>query len=125
MQQQGLASRHNPPKHFLPSNNGFVRGCEVGMGWGMHPTSLIQHQLDAGTLVELLPGSVNPVAARWRRVAHRVLRHARADGDEKRRRRVRRRFTGRKEGRKEGVAAASAVFRAEQTIVVFARLRKV
>ena len=37
MQQQGLASRHNPPKHFLPSNNGFVRGCEVGMGWGMHP----------------------------------------------------------------------------------------
>ena len=65
MQQQGLASRHNPPKHFLPSNNGFVRGCEVGMGWGMHPTSLIQHQLDAGTLVELLPGTGMDMPLYW------------------------------------------------------------
>ncbi len=65
LQQQGLASRRHPPKHFLPSNDGFVRGCEAGMGWGMHPAALIQRQLDAGTLVELLPGTGMEMPLYW------------------------------------------------------------
>ena len=65
LQQQGLVSRHHPPKHFLPSNYGFVRGCEVGMGWGMHPVTLIQRQLDAGTLVELLPDAGMDMPLYW------------------------------------------------------------
>ena len=65
LQQQGLAPRRTPPKHFLPSNDGFVRSCEVGMGWGMHPTVLIRRQLDAGTLVELLPGTGMDMPLYW------------------------------------------------------------
>lgn len=65
LQQQGLAARRHPPKHFLPSNDGFVRGCETGMGWGMHPTVLIQRQLEAGSLVELLPGTGMDMPLYW------------------------------------------------------------
>lgn len=63
--QQGLGTRRHPPRHFLPSNDGFVRSCEVGMGWGMHPTALIQRQLRAGTLVELLPGTGMDMPLYW------------------------------------------------------------
>jgi len=65
LQQQGLATRRHPPRHFLPSNDGFVRSCEVGMGWGMHPTALIERQLRAGTLVELLPGTGMDMPLYW------------------------------------------------------------
>ena len=47
------APRSAPPRHFIPSNYGYVRACEVGMGWGMHPTVLIEDQLRRGTLVAL------------------------------------------------------------------------
>ena len=63
--QQGLGTRHHPPRHFLPSNDGFVRSCEVGMGWGMHPTALIERQLRTGTLVELLPGTGMDMPLYW------------------------------------------------------------
>ncbi|WP_313070145.1 HTH-type transcriptional regulator ArgP [Melaminivora sp.] len=62
---QGLASRTHAPRHFLPSNFGYVRACETGMGWGMHPTALIAGQLAAGTLVELLPGAPLDVPLFW------------------------------------------------------------
>ena len=65
LQQQGLATRRHPPRHFLPSNDGFVRSCEVGMGWGMHPDVLIERQLRAGTLVELLPGTGMDMPLYW------------------------------------------------------------
>ena len=65
MQAHGLASRAQAPRHFLPSNYGYVRACEVGMGWGMHPTVLIRRQLANGTLVELLPGSALDVPLYW------------------------------------------------------------
>ncbi|SEA31153.1 MULTISPECIES: HTH-type transcriptional regulator ArgP [Acidovorax] len=65
LQRQGLASRQSPPKHFVPSNDGFVRGCEAGMGWGMHPRWLIQRQLGAGTLMELLPGTGMTMPLYW------------------------------------------------------------
>ena len=63
--QQGWSTRRHPPRHFLPSNDGFVRSCEVGMGWGMHPTTLIGRQLQAGTLVELLPGTGMDMPLYW------------------------------------------------------------
>lgn len=65
MHQQGLASRRHPPKHYLPSNYAYVRACEEGMGWGMHPTILIREQLDSGVLVEFAPGTAMPVPMYW------------------------------------------------------------
>ncbi|WP_406624905.1 HTH-type transcriptional regulator ArgP [Acidovorax sp. SDU_ACID1] len=65
MQAHGLASRTQAPRHFLPSNFGYVRACEIGMGWGMHPTVLIDRQLQDGTLVELLPGRTLDVPLYW------------------------------------------------------------
>lgn len=65
LQAQGLASRGHAPRHFLPSNLGYVRACEVGMGWGMHPTALIAEQLASGALVELAPGACLDVPLFW------------------------------------------------------------
>lgn len=65
MQANGLASRAHAPRHFLPSNFGYVRACEAGMGWGMHPTALIRQQLAEGRLVEMLPGSAMDVPMYW------------------------------------------------------------
>ena len=65
LQQQGLTTRRHPPRHFLPSNDGFVRSCEVGMGWGMHPDALIERQLRTGTLVELIPGTGMDIPLYW------------------------------------------------------------
>lgn len=66
MHQYALnAPRSAPPRHFIPSNYGYVRACEVGMGWGMHPTVLIEQQLAQGTLVELLPRKPLDVPMYW------------------------------------------------------------
>jgi LysR family transcriptional regulator (chromosome initiation inhibitor) len=65
MQAHGLASRAQAPRHFLPSNYGYVRACEVGMGWGMHPTVLIERQLADGTLALLLPDAALDVPLYW------------------------------------------------------------
>ena len=62
---QGLASRHGPPKHWLPSAYAFVRACEAGVGWAMQPTVLIQRYLDAGTLVEVLPDTGVDIPLYW------------------------------------------------------------
>ena len=65
LQQQGLLGRRQATRHFVPSNDGFIRACEVGMGWGMHPAALIARQCRAGTLVELLPGTGMDMALHW------------------------------------------------------------
>lgn len=65
LQATGLAARGHAPRHFLPSNFGYVRACEVGMGWGMHPEVLIRRQLQQGTLVPLLPHSELRVPLYW------------------------------------------------------------
>ena len=65
LQQQGMLGRRQAPRHFVPSNDGFIRACEVGMGWGMHPAALIARQCRAGTLVELLPGTGMDMALHW------------------------------------------------------------
>lgn len=65
MQAHGLTSRTHAPRHFLPSNFGYVRACEVGMGWGMHPLTLIGQQLAEGRLVQLLPNAAMDVPLYW------------------------------------------------------------
>jgi LysR family transcriptional regulator (chromosome initiation inhibitor) len=65
LQAHGLASRAQAPRHFLPSNYGYVRACEVGMGWGMHPTVLIERQLADGTLALLRPDAALDVPLYW------------------------------------------------------------
>ena len=65
MQANGLASRNSGPRHFLPSNYGYVRACEIGMGWGMHPTVLIAEQLERGSLVPLIADTPLDVPLFW------------------------------------------------------------
>ena len=37
----------------------------AGLGWGMTPDPMVQHDLEAGTLVELLPGKPVDVPLYW------------------------------------------------------------
>jgi LysR family transcriptional regulator (chromosome initiation inhibitor) len=61
----GLDGRRNNARHFLPSNPGYTRAVELGMGWGMHPAQLIAPQLDSGDLMELLPGRDLHIPMYW------------------------------------------------------------
>lgn len=53
------------PRHMLPSPQAFVTAALAGMGWGLQPEILIRAELQAGTLVELLPGSPLDVPLYW------------------------------------------------------------
>lgn len=68
------------PRHWLPSPQAFVEGALGGMGWGMHPMSLIAEALRDGRLVELVPGSSLPVPLYWQqaRAAPQLLEALRA-----------------------------------------------
>ncbi|OLP61669.1 transcriptional regulator ArgP [Xaviernesmea oryzae] len=44
------------PTHWLPSSQSFVDGALLGLGWGMNPAPLVKAHLEAGRLVELMPG---------------------------------------------------------------------
>ena len=44
------------PTHWLPSTQSFIDGTVAGIGWGMNPLQLVRGYLEAGTLVELVPG---------------------------------------------------------------------
>ncbi|APE48715.1 transcriptional regulator ArgP [Delftia sp. HK171] len=65
LQRLGAEGRRNTPRHFLPSNQGYTRACELGMGWGMHPPLMIGAQLVEGSLVELLPGNDLDIPMYW------------------------------------------------------------
>lgn len=65
LQRLGAEGRRNTPRHFLPSNQGYTRACELGMGWGMHPPLMIGTQLAEGSLVELLPGNDLDIPMYW------------------------------------------------------------
>ena len=56
LHEQGADGRRNAARHFLPSNQGYSRALELGMGWGMHPVQMIQSELASGQLIELIPG---------------------------------------------------------------------
>ncbi|GLC92650.1 LysR family transcriptional regulator [Cupriavidus sp. TA19] len=53
------------PRHTLPSSQAFVTAALAGMGWGLHPQSLIAQHLDDGSLVELVPGTPLNVPLHW------------------------------------------------------------
>ncbi len=53
------------PTHWLPSTQAFIDATVAGIGWGMNPMALVQEQLRAGQLVELIPGKRLPVPLYW------------------------------------------------------------
>ncbi|MNS65251.1 putative HTH-type transcriptional regulator [compost metagenome] len=63
------------PRHWVPSPAAFVEAACRGIGWGMHPTSMVADALRDGTLVELVPGATLPVPLYWQhaRAAPRLL----------------------------------------------------
>ena len=73
--------------HWLPSTEGFVTAALAGLGWGMNPARLVAGHLDAGRLVELIPGAVldrplfwqinRRVAGHLERLTSALRRHAR------------------------------------------------
>lgn len=61
-----LCHRHvELPRHTFPSPHAFVTAALAGMGWGMHPQSLIAPYLESGTLVELVDDSYLDVPLFW------------------------------------------------------------
>jgi LysR family transcriptional regulator (chromosome initiation inhibitor) len=46
------------PSHGLPSTQSFVDASLAGLGWGLNPLQLVRDHLDAGRLVELVPGAM-------------------------------------------------------------------
>jgi LysR family transcriptional regulator (chromosome initiation inhibitor) len=54
-----------PPTHWLPSTQAFVDATLVGLGWAMNPIRLVARALEAGTLVELVPGRTLDVPLYW------------------------------------------------------------
>jgi LysR family transcriptional regulator (chromosome initiation inhibitor) len=63
--QQVCRRAVDPPTHWLPSTQAFVEAACAGMAWGMNPRALVNKQLEAGTLVELVPGRVLSVDLYW------------------------------------------------------------
>lgn len=53
------------PTHFLPSTQGFVEACLLGMGWCLNPAPLVRDHLAARRLVELVPGAVLDIGLHW------------------------------------------------------------
>lgn len=61
-----LCHRHvELPRHTLPSPHAFVTATLAGMGWGMHPETLIAPCLANGSLVELVAQAPLDVPLHW------------------------------------------------------------
>ncbi|MET1117174.1 MAG: LysR family transcriptional regulator ArgP [Comamonas sp.] len=61
-----LCHRHvELPRHTLPSSQAFVTAAVAGMGWGVHPKTLIASQLADKSLVELVPDTPLDVPLYW------------------------------------------------------------
>ncbi|MEI5665364.1 LysR family transcriptional regulator ArgP [Bosea sp. CCNWLW174] len=55
----------NHPVHWVPSTQGFVESCLLGIGWSANPELLVREHLDAGRLCELMPGRVLDTPLFW------------------------------------------------------------
>jgi LysR family transcriptional regulator (chromosome initiation inhibitor) len=53
------------PTHCLPSTQACLDACLAGIGWCMNPVLLAQSHVDAGRLVDLLPGRPLDVPLYW------------------------------------------------------------
>jgi LysR family transcriptional regulator (chromosome initiation inhibitor) len=61
-----LCHRHvELPRHAWPSPEAFVTAALAGMGWGLHPQTLVAPHLADGSLVELVPGAPLDVPLYW------------------------------------------------------------
>lgn len=61
-----LCGRHvELPRHALPSTQAFVAAALAGMGWALHPQTLIADHLASGRLVELVPDAALDVPLYW------------------------------------------------------------
>ncbi|MDR2297221.1 MAG: HTH-type transcriptional regulator ArgP [Comamonas sp.] len=65
LQSLGVDGRRNAARHFLPSNQGYSKALELGMGWGMHPIQMIEPELKLGRMVELMPGQSLDIPMYW------------------------------------------------------------
>lgn len=52
-------------RHTLPSSHAFVTAAVAGMGWGLHPQSMVAQHLQDGALVELVPNAWLDVPLYW------------------------------------------------------------
>lgn len=63
---QRLCHRHvELPRHTLPSPQAFVTAALAGMGWGLHPETLVAPLLKDGSLVELVADTALDVPLHW------------------------------------------------------------
>ncbi|MDQ0349076.1 LysR family transcriptional regulator ArgP [Ancylobacter vacuolatus] len=71
-----LGTEQLGPVHWVPSTHGFLDMTRVGLGWGLHPTMMVDAALAAGRLVELVPGQRVDVPLYWTviRLETRALR---------------------------------------------------
>jgi LysR family transcriptional regulator (chromosome initiation inhibitor) len=53
------------PTHWLPSTQGFVDASVAGIGWALNPVMLVAGHLEAGRLLELVPGATLDVPLFW------------------------------------------------------------
>ena len=60
-----FASTLVPPTHWLPSTQGFVDACLLGMGWSLNPIDLVQAHIKAERLVEIIPGATKDISLYW------------------------------------------------------------
>lgn len=60
-----LGTEQLGPVHWVPSTHGFLDMTRVGLGWGMHPTVMVEDHLAAGRLVELVPAQRVDVPLYW------------------------------------------------------------
>lgn len=63
--QRFLGRKLSPPSHRLPSSQGFVEACLLGLGWGMNPEILARPHIKAGRLVTLLDGASYDTPLFW------------------------------------------------------------
>lgn len=63
--RQTLETDLNFPTHWLPSTQSFVDASLMGMGWGMNPIHLVKGHLEAGRLIELVPGKTLDIPLYW------------------------------------------------------------
>ena len=54
-----------PPVHWLPEAHAFVMAARAGLGWGMVPDPLADHDMASATLTELIPGKPVDVPLYW------------------------------------------------------------
>lgn len=66
-----------PPVHWVPEAHAFVMATRAGLGWGMTPDPMVQGDLRAGTLVELIAGNPVDVPLYWQywRLNVQALQH--------------------------------------------------